>query len=125
MQTLARTTLAVGAALLLGSATPAFSQHRAPAGVVNLHAGLTVSGEAGRARLQLRPRAPGPTAVRWALIGAGIGAAVGVVTAIMLTAPIEGAADDSMDPLVFMVHVPLGALLGFGIGGLAGLIREN
>jgi NhaP-type Na+/H+ or K+/H+ antiporter len=62
-------------------------------------------------------------ASRGALIGAGIGAAAGLVTAVIATHR-SGVTDHSEDALAYVYFPAFGAFLGLVIGAVVGLVRH-
>jgi hypothetical protein len=61
--------------------------------------------------------------VRGALIGAGIGAAIGLIGAFIASHK-ASVTDHSEDGLVAIYSVAYGALAGFVVGGIVGFIRD-
>jgi hypothetical protein len=58
-----------------------------------------------------------------ALVGAAVGAGVGLVTAVVATTQ-PGVTDHSEDVLAYVVFIGLGAGLGLAAGALVGVVRH-
>jgi hypothetical protein len=94
--------------------------------------GLTVERDSFASPRALNAHHPGvrdsteSRAVRWshgALIGAGIGVAAGLVTAVIVTHG-SGVTDHSEDALAYVYLPAFGAFVGLVIGGIVGLARN-